>query len=243
MSNARDDVHSKCTGFIRKQLQDPRVVYILNEIHNMGCTLHKPFFRCVPCLSTPDEVPKMTAAYVLGSFDQYDNVKSTTDDIVNEKVDVENAFDNTTGATSDSTAAPTLDSDYKYQHMLEYPGVIVCEDVMARHPAHGAEYSNSVLHELIHAYDDCRANINWHNCDQVACAEIRASALSGECRSQAERQRGQTGLSGQLQKCVKRRAELSLKNSRYCQGKDSAIIVQKYFDKCYADIEPFATRP
>ncbi|KAK0601305.1 hypothetical protein LWI29_023003 [Acer saccharum] len=35
-----------------------------------------------------------------------------------------------------------------------------------------------VIHELIHAYGDCRAaNLNWANCGHHACSEIRAAIL------------------------------------------------------------------
>ncbi|KAK1581748.1 hypothetical protein Q3G72_008688 [Acer saccharum] len=35
-----------------------------------------------------------------------------------------------------------------------------------------------VIHELIHAYGDCRAaNLNWANCVHHACSEIRAAIL------------------------------------------------------------------
>ena len=33
-----------------------------------------------------------------------------------------------------------------------------------------------VIHELIHAYDDCRAaNLDWANCAHHACSEVRVS--------------------------------------------------------------------
>ncbi len=38
-----------------------------------------------------------------------------------------------------------------------------------------------LTHELIHVYDDCRANVDWDNLQHVACSEIRAASLSGEC--------------------------------------------------------------
>jgi hypothetical protein len=34
-----------------------------------------------------------------------------------------------------------------------------------------------VIHELIHAYDICRAKVDWNNCRHYACTEIRASSL------------------------------------------------------------------
>ncbi len=57
-------------------------------------------------------------------------------------------------------------------------------------PAHGVllcrnqlrtveQVHSTVLHELLHAYDDCRAQpqggLDWTNCHQHACAEVRAA--------------------------------------------------------------------
>ena len=42
---------------------------------------------------------------------------------------------------------------------------------------------NTVAHELIHAYDQCRAGkrMNWSDVRQHACSEVRAANLSGDC--------------------------------------------------------------
>ena len=43
------------------------------------------------------------------------------------------------------------------------------------------EISHALTHELVHAYDHCRAkNLDWTDCQHHACSEIRAAALSGE---------------------------------------------------------------
>ena len=35
------------------------------------------------------------------------------------------------------------------------------------------EVNQVVIHELIHAYDDCRAkNLDWSNCAHHACSEV-----------------------------------------------------------------------
>lgn len=35
------------------------------------------------------------------------------------------------------------------------------------------EINQVVIHELIHAYDDCRAkNLDWKNCAHHACSEV-----------------------------------------------------------------------
>lgn len=36
------------------------------------------------------------------------------------------------------------------------------------------EVNQVVIHELIHAYDECRAaNLDWANCAHHACSEVR----------------------------------------------------------------------
>lgn len=40
------------------------------------------------------------------------------------------------------------------------------------------EVNQVVIHELIHAYDDCRAgNLDWANCAHHACSEVCASVV------------------------------------------------------------------
>ncbi|XP_061364362.1 mitochondrial inner membrane protease ATP23-like isoform X2 [Gastrolobium bilobum] len=55
-----------------------------------------------------------------------------------------------------------------------------------------------VTHELIHAFDDCRAaNLDWDDCAHHACSEIRAAHLSGDCHYKRELLRGFMKLRGQ----------------------------------------------
>jgi len=44
----------------------------------------------------------------------------------------------------------------------------------------GAEMT--LTHELVHAYDHCRAYVDWSNCVHHACSEVRAANLSGDCK-------------------------------------------------------------
>ena len=121
------------------------------------------------------------------------------------------------------------------------PGVLLCEDVMERYSK--SDDKTVLLHELIHAYDDCRAMVNWKSCDQLACAEIRASALSGECDFFYETRRGKmSGIRGQFMNCVKRRATLSLSQSTLCQGENNQKTVEQMFKTCFNDTEPFIKR-
>jgi hypothetical protein len=45
--------------------------------------------------------------------------------------------------------------------------------VCSNHMSIQDEVNQVVIHELIHAYDDCRAaNLDWANCAHHACSEV-----------------------------------------------------------------------
>ena len=55
--------------------------------------------------------------------------------------------------------------------------IVICHN----HLGSQMEIDQALTHELIHAYDHCRAkNMDWSDCRQHACSEIRAASLSGE---------------------------------------------------------------
>ena len=157
------------------------------------------------------------------------------------------------------------------------------------------EEVNMVLaHELIHAYDHCRAkNVDWHNCEHHACSEVcwgeywhawkgwitisalscsgklsqpgllgdrctllllwatdrrhcmqvRAANLSGDCQFGHEWNRGNFGLKGQHQTCVRRRAQLSVAMNPNCKGIRAKAAVDAAFPPCFEDTSPFDRIP
>mmetsp|Transcript_17270 Transcript_17270/g.35584 ORF Transcript_17270/g.35584 Transcript_17270/m.35584 type:complete len:206 (+) Transcript_17270:221-838(+) len=119
----------------------------------------------------------------------------------------------------------------------ERPHIIVCSNRVRDY----AEFEQVVTHELIHAIDQCRVkNPSWsNNRRQLACTEIRASNLSGECNVGTEFMRGNTRMKGGQIECVKRRAKLSLG----MHGKGGEDAVEGVFDKCYKDTYPFMRHP
>ncbi|KAG6529313.1 hypothetical protein ZIOFF_011510 [Zingiber officinale] len=68
--------------------------------------------------------------------------------------------------------------------------------ICCNHMSFQNEIDQVIIHELIHAYDDCRAkNLDWTNCAHHACSEvqyywIRANHLSGDCHYKRELLRG-----------------------------------------------------
>ncbi|KAL6772096.1 hypothetical protein ACKKBG_A28920 [Auxenochlorella protothecoides x Auxenochlorella symbiontica] len=120
-------------------------------------------------------------------------------------------------------------------------GVVVCHN----HLASQIEVDNALTHELIHAYDHCRAaSLDWGSLEHHACSEIRAASLSGDCNYRMEVMRGNFSLQKQHQVCVRRRAELSVGMNPHCRGpSEAAAAVDAVFDRCFRDTAPFDRRP
>jgi len=100
-----------------------------------------------------------------------------------------------------------------------------------------ATFDNTVVHELVHAYDQCKQKIDWKNCLHHACTEIRASSLSGECDFRQEVNRGRYQVSRGGLDCVQRRAELSVSGNPHCKDVAKDAVLATY-DYCSRDRAP-----
>ncbi|XP_050370481.1 uncharacterized protein LOC126788523 [Argentina anserina] len=119
-------------------------------------------------------------------------------------------------------------------------GVIVCSNHMNLQD----DVNQVVIHELIHAYDDCRsANMNWANCAHHACSEIRAAHLSGDCHYKRELLRGYLKIRGHEQDCVRRRVLRSVTANPYCSEAAAKDAMEAVWDVCYNDTQPFDRAP
>lgn len=88
--------------------------------------------------------------------------------------------------------------------------------------------ANTIVHEAVHAFDACRAKIDWSDCVHHACSEIRAAALSGDCNFAREFfLRRNFSIAKQFQRCVKRRAELSVSLNPSCDSLAVSIEVMR----------------
>ena len=81
----------------------------------------------------------------------------------------------------------------------------------------------AIMHELVHAYDDCMG-ADWTDCDERACSEVRAMSSSGQCKMEGWRQSGETE-----EECIKRNATWSVEKDTECKDK-----ARSYVDKMYA---------
>ncbi|XP_074646186.1 mitochondrial inner membrane protease ATP23 homolog [Tubulanus polymorphus] len=104
----------------------------------------------------------------------------------------------------------------------------------------------SVLgHEFVHAFDACRAKVNFDNLEHLACTEIRAANLM-HCSFMTAWLQGDSSVFGNIkqshQECIKRKAVTSVIMVRNCSEEKARNVVDKVFDKCYNDMEPIGRR-
>lgn len=128
---------------------------------------------------------------------------------------------------NDASTKSQANKDYK-------PQIIMCENRIIERET----FDNTLIHELVHAYDQCRAKLDWKNCLHHACTEVRASAQSGECSMFHELHRGKLTVRNGHQLCVQRRAEKSVDMNEHCKG-IAADAVKAIFPQCYKDSSPF----
>lgn len=115
--------------------------------------------------------------------------------------------------------------------------------VLCQNNIHNQAHMNQVLtHELVHAFDHCRAKVDWfNNYRHLACSEIRAANLSGECAFKNQMFKFQ--VKKHHQECVRAHALQSMLNVRKITRKDAEEIVDEVFDSCFNDHEPFGRIP
>lgn len=116
-------------------------------------------------------------------------------------------------------------------------GILVCANKL-RNRGH---LEDTLTHEMVHAYDHLRYHLNPMDLRHAACMEIRAAALSGECRWVREFfTRGQWRLTQQMQECVRRRAALSVAGRPGCKDDvQAAKVVNEVWESCFNDTRPF----
>ncbi|KAI9469868.1 MAG: peptidase M76 family-domain-containing protein [Benjaminiella poitrasii] len=115
-------------------------------------------------------------------------------------------------------------------------GILLCQNRLASK----SHAEVTMVHEMIHMYDDRKFNVDWYNLKHQACSEIRASSLSGDCRWTREIQRGFYTFTKQHQTCVKRRAILAVRQNPNCTSDEEAErAVLSVFESCFADTRPF----
>ncbi|KIY74054.1 hypothetical protein CYLTODRAFT_91974 [Cylindrobasidium torrendii FP15055 ss-10] len=115
-------------------------------------------------------------------------------------------------------------------------GIVMC----ANHFYSQDHVERTLAHELVHMYDECRFKLDWENLRHHACTEIRANALSGDCRFFVETKRGFFNFAGHFQDCVRRRAIESVSKNDKCPNEETARrVVNEVLESCIKDTRPF----
>ncbi|KAK7102362.1 mitochondrial inner membrane protease ATP23 homolog [Littorina saxatilis] len=104
---------------------------------------------------------------------------------------------------------------------------------------------NVLAHEFIHAFDSCRAKVDFEDLHHLACTEIRAANLM-HCSfltAVAAGDASSINIKQRHAQCVKSKALQSVLMVRNVPIEKAMVIVDSVFDKCYNDLEPVGRRP
>lgn len=115
-------------------------------------------------------------------------------------------------------------------------GIILCQNRLNSK----THMQDTMVHELIHAFDHCTTRIDWGIKEHHACAEIRAVTLSGECKFTRELRRGNIGFAKHYQTCVQRRVLLGLSQlPQFADKKEAEDCMLAVWKNCFNDTAPF----
>ncbi|GAW82669.1 metalloprotease [Plasmodium gonderi] len=110
-----------------------------------------------------------------------------------------------------------------------------------------------LTHELIHAFDFARANIDMYNCHHIACSEIRAYNMSNQCSYFNSKYfetdhdaftyfKSPSISATRKNKCIYNNVYSSLYQYKPCV-KHTHTFINHVFEKCLHDYWPFMSPP
>ena len=127
-------------------------------------------------------------------------------------------------------------------------------------------FKQNLLHQLLLSFDHCRIDLDYNNCADISCTEIRASRLSGECgpfgsfgKLQVEEEmnkernplslgwKSSKSMSGIGLRCIRKQSALNTDKFLNCHSQDGSgkkawNAVNEAWTVCYRDFEPFRDR-
>eukprot|EP00980_Cylindrotheca_fusiformis_P010855 scaffold2462_cov127-Cylindrotheca_fusiformis.AAC.12 len=229
----RTSAKETCDGYVEKGLTgNPTIQFLIQNLVDMGCPPPEGFIRCMDCEGKP----------VSGGFgmlqEEHVDKSSTAAAAAKSQNSIRNRPD-CARPRQDILDQFQREKDGKSKLSLK-PEIYLCQEHVT-----GAKHASSILaHELIHAIDMCRAKMDpLHNCMHLACTEIRAENLSGECNMNWEFMRGKLdSWFGHGQQCVRRRAIDSVSANPNCTQK-AELYVDAAMKRCYNDTFPFERHP
>lgn len=220
-----------CDKYVTSGLtRNVTIQFLLQQLEKMGCTPPTGFIRCMDC-----GAKRAGAGFGV--------IEETV--LESKRGDEDEEQRRSLRMSSLPQCQRTL-HDVKDQLQAEgksilklKPEIFLCQQHV-RNESHAHE---SMVHELIHAIDMCRTKMDpLHNCIHLACTEIRAENLSGECSVWNEIGRMKKKFPKHGQECVKRRAALSLQANPNCSERAEEYI-EAAFERCYKDTFPFDRHP
>ncbi|SBT43461.1 metalloprotease, putative [Plasmodium ovale wallikeri] len=110
-----------------------------------------------------------------------------------------------------------------------------------------------LTHELVHAFDFARANIDMYNCHHIACSEIRAYNMSNQCSYFNSKYflpdhdvfnyfKSPSISDTAKNKCIYNNVYSSLHQYKPCEN-NAHIFINNVFEKCLHDYWPFMCAP
>lgn len=159
-----------CEKYVKNGLnRNVTVQFLYERLLQMGCTPPQNMIRCLDCKD----------AQRAGGFGVVEEIDMSAAEDPTTNADNKNSDQYSTCAQTkqeiENLLAKQRDGDAKLRLL---PQIYLCQQHL-RNETHAHE---SMVHELIHAVDMCRTKMDpINNCIHLACTEIRAENLSGEC--------------------------------------------------------------
>lgn len=212
-----------CQNWVDSALtKNKSIQFLVQQLVDLGCTPPDRFIRCTSCAQPAAGGFGMVEETVLDKS----SLKSTSD----RKLQCQRTF-------QDVREQLQREDDGTSTLKIK-PEIYICEQYMD----HELMTHKTIAHELIHAIDACRTKMDpLHNCLHLACTEIRAENLSGECSFWKELPRMER-YAGHGQDCVRRRAILSVRANPRCASRADEYV-DAAMNRCFRDIYPFERHP
>lgn len=232
-----------CDSYVQSGLtRNVTIQFLINRLVGMGCEPPKGFIRCMDCGDKQAGggfgVVEETVMDGEGRGGIQEGRRTSS---ANLKEEVARRSDMAQCRRTDADLRKQLDAQKEGKVKLRLlPEIFLCQQHL-RDKEHAHQ---SIAHELIHAIDLCRTKMDpLNNCMHMACTEIRAENLSGECAWTKEMSRGKVKqFAGHGAECAKRRAALSLQANPNCRDR-AREYVDAAFERCYKDTFPFDRHP
>lgn len=239
--DAQQKDHETCNNYIKRGLtRDVTVQFLIEKLITLGCSPPKGFIKCIDCgdkqagggFGVVEETILPLSSNLKDDIRNHETFMKEAEKRQKRKCDNKNTLQdlqNQVVAQNEGKATLRL-----------LPEIFLCQ----QHLVNEDHARQSMVHELIHAIDLCRTKMDpINNCIHMACTEIRAENLSGECGAMREMINGRVdNFRSHGASCVKRRAILSVKANPNCTDR-AHDYVDAAFERCFRDTFPFDRHP